>query len=632
MKRKKIVSRITMVSAILVFVIAFVETQLYYFDVISNKCYLFFMGIFNGIRIFGFDSSIDLFDILQLETENVSLARSLLNNAYILCYFGAPVITAKCAIQVIGYIVKEKLIDFNFSGRKKRILIVGYNEYVEKLLKNTLNSKSKNVNNRKILVLHKTDIPDVQKFRFQMLGISFQKYEKLDYNNVSDANMILKWMVPKKIKQIVLFEKNDMDNVSNYCFFLKCFEKNSDLGFTDGLQIDCNYDLTQVENLIWDCFDRKEVELKYRMNTFSVPMLRAQSVLEKVKVYDNILVPNEECKDIHLLIIGFGKMGKRFFKRALNESVISEKNNIVVDIFEKDVKQIKKYLAGINKSYYGCEENTIHIDSTVLEGDLKIRFHAVDVDDNQFIERMEVISQDNPFTYIAICVDKPETSVASMLNVENYVQRIMQKVPILVRMDSGQELKELEDIYINLKLVPGDDEILSLENIHSNELETISNDIHKRDSEIQKNKHQVAYQIEARKYRVLHYKAKTAVYNMLNDKDKERINNIFISTEYKEEANKKLFINRIENDEILFKFGAIEHRRWGYYVIFNGWSYKEEKNDIKKVTPYLCPFKEILSNDKLRKSAYFEYKDWNEIITKNNEIGELLCHTQHGKR
>lgn len=35
---------------------------------------------------------------------------------------------------------------------------------------------------------------------------------------------------------------------------------------------------------------------------------------------------------------------------------------------------------------------------------------------------------------------------------------------------------------------------------------------------------------------------------------------------------------------------------------------------------------------KLRKSAYFEYKDWNEIITKNNEIGELLCHTQHGKR
>ena len=610
MKKQKIVSRIMLVSAILIFVIVFVETQLYYFDVITNKCYLFFMGVFNGICVFGFDSSIDLFDILQLETGNVSFSRDLLNNLYILCYFGAPIITLKCATQVIGYIVKNRLIDFNFNRTKKRILIVGYNDYVEKLLKNTLNKKNK------ILVLHKTDIPEKQKFRFQMLGISFQKYDKLDYDNVSDTNEILKWMRPNKIKQIVLFEKKGMDNVSNYCFFLRCFEKNNDKGFKDGVRIDCNYDLVQVEKLIWDCFDKKTVELKYNMNTFSIPMLRAQSVLERVKVYENILVANEECKDIHLLIIGFGKMGKRFFKRALNESVISHKNNIVVDIFEKDTKQIKKFLAGINKCYYGSEENTIHIDSTVLEGDLKIRFHVVDVEDNKFIECIESISQNNPFTYIAICVDNSEISVASMLSVENYMQRIMQKVPILVRMDSGQQLKELEGIYKNLNLVPSDDEILSLENIHSNELETISNDIHKRDSEIQKNKHQVAYQIESRKYRVLHYKAKNAVYNMLNDKDKERINNIFNSTEYTDEANRKTFIDRVEEDEILFKFGAIEHRRWGYYVILNGWSYEKEKNDIKKVTPYLCPYKEILRNDKLRKSAYYEYKDWHEIITK----------------
>lgn len=618
LKRKKIVSRITLVLAILIFVIVFIETQLYYFDVISNKCYLFLMGIFNGIRIFGFESSIGLLDILKMETENISFARYLLNNAYVLCYFGAPAITVKYATQVIRHIAKEKVIDLNFSRRKKRILIVGYNDYVEKLLKNTLNKKGGNASKRKILVLHKVDIPEKQKFKFQMSGISFQKYEKLDYDNAYDTKSILKWMLPKKIAQIVLLERNGMDNLSNYFFFLKCLEKNDDIGFTDGLQIDCNYDLAQVEGLIWDCFDKKDVKLKYKMNTFSIPMLRAQSVLERVKVYDNILVKNEECKDIHLLIIGFGKMGERFFKRVLNESVISENNKIVVDIFDKEIRKIDKCLAGVNKSYYGCEDKSIHIDSTVLEGDLKIRFHAVDVGGNQFRERMEAISQDNPFTHIAICVDNPEISVTSMLYVENYLQCKMQNVPILVRMDSGQQLKELEDIYTNLKLVPGDDEILSLENIHSNELEAISNDIYKMDDEKQEDIHQFAYQIESRKYRLLHYKAKTAVYNMLNDEDKEHIKRIFNSTEYTEEANKKEFINRIENDKILFKLGAIEHRRWGYYVIFNGWSYEEEKNEKKKVTPYLCPFKEILSNDKLRESAYCEYEDWNKIITKSD--------------
>ena len=52
-------------------------------------------------------------------------------------------------------------------------------------------------------------------------------------------------------------------------------------------------------------------------------------------------------------------------------------------------------------------------------------------------------------------------------------------------------------------------------------------------------------------------------------------------------------------------------------------SYAEEKDEQQKVTPYLCPFEKILSSDLLYKSAYYEYKDWNEIVLeKNKEEGE----------
>ena len=621
MKKKKVINRVTFFWAIFIFIAAFVETLLYYDNEITNKLYLVFLCIFNGISVFGMDASIDIFDILQVEAGNVSVARSVLNNIYILCYFGAPLITVKCVANIIGYIVKEKLIDFNISICKKRILIVGYNEYVEKLIKSTLkkNKKEKFLKKRKILVLHKNDISEKLKFSFQMSGVSFQKYEKLDFDNESERKMFLKWMAPKKLKQIVLFEEKSMDNVSNYCFFLKCFEKDDKSKFQHGLQIDCNYDMPQVENLIWECYDRKRMKtnLKYKMSTFSIPMLRAQSVLRKEKIYDKIV--KESDKDIHLLVVGFGKMGRRFLKRAINEGVVSEKNNIVVDIFEKDINKIKQYLTGVNQCYYG-DENTIYIGPDVTEGSLKIRFHQVDVSEKQFVDYMEAVSKDNPFTYVAICVDNPEVSVTGMLCVENYLQHDAD-IPVLVRMDSGQQLKELETVFVNLKLVPGDDEILTLEHIHSDELERISEDIHKRDSEQRKNKVKFAYEIESQKYRVLHYEAKKAVYEQLSSKDKTRMKKIFSSPEYTEKEKRNEFIGRIKDDSLLFKFGAIEHRRWSYYVILNGWSYANVKNEQQKVTPYLCPFERNLNDDKLRKKIYYEYKDWNEIITKN-DIGE----------
>ena len=606
MKKEKMINRLSLFVAAFIFIIVSAETYIFYCSDVTSKVYLVFYSVLNGIRVFGLDSSIDMFDILKVEAGNVSACRSILNNIYIGCYFIAPIITVKFATNVVRYAVKEKLVDFNIGFGKRRLLIVGYNENVEKLLKNSLakNKENKKFKRKtKILVLHRNEIADRQKFSFQISGISFLKYEKLDYNNEAERKMILKWMKPKKIRHIILFEEKGMDNVSNYCFFLKSFEQSDCSGFVKGLKIDCNYDMPQVENLIWDCNDKKATNFKYKMSTFSLPMLRAQSVLDEMQIYDNLI---KENKDIHLMIVGFGKMGMGLFKRALNECVISENNNIVIDIFEKDIDKIKHYLDGINEDYYG-EENTIYVGTDIAEGTLKIRFHNMDVNDKQFVERMESISQGNPFTYIAICVDRPEVSVTNMLCIERYLQQKNLKVPVLVRMDVGQQLSTLEEIYPELKLVPGDDEILKLETIHSKKLEDISNEIHK-------NNYDFAYNIESSKYRMLHYSTKENIYKSLTDADKEHLKKLFESEGYND-------ISKIREDSLLFRLGAIEHRRWSYYVILNGWSYSSEKDSKRKVTDCLCSFDKIVNDNKLCRKASYEYKDWKEVII-NNKIGE----------
>lgn len=615
MNKKKYKRIVLSVLLIFIFCIAFFETQLYYKDTISNPLYLLFLSIMNGVRIFALRSTMDIFDIVQAEIENITLARRVLDNFYILCYFCAPLITVKYVTKFVNYLAKGRL-SISALSRKERVLIVGYHAHVEHLAKDIIHSNKRSNKKRKLVILYKDEIPESKKNALQMSGVLFKEYSKLDYEKCEEREEILKWLCPKKIKHIILFEEKDMDNFSNYCFFLKCFEAEDYSGFIDDIKMDCNYNLSQVEQLIWNCFDKKKVGLKYSMNTFSLPMLRAQSVLEKYQVYENMLDTQGEAKDIHLLIIGFGRMGRRFFKRAINQSVISQKNHIVVDIVEKDSEKTKWYLERLCKEYYNLKDNTVHIGSEVVEGDLQIRLHGFDINDIRFADCLERISEENPFTYIAICIDNPEESVNCMLHIEEYLQKREQSVPVLMRMDSGQQIKELESIYNNLHLVPGDDEILTMENIRSEYLETVSVNIHKKDDASQRDKTQYAYQVESRKYRLLHYDAKREVVERMTEADREHALEVFQSSGYTEKKQRNEFLRKIKEDKILQKLGVIEHRRWSYYMILNGWTYGEVKDEDRKETPYLCPFAKILDSSELQSSAYYEYKDWEEIITK----------------
>lgn len=619
MKKRKFIRKLLAVISIVIFCVAFLETIFYYKDIISNRVYLLLLSIMNGIFIFGIRSTIDILELLRTGANNVDLAGNILNQLYIICYFGAPLITVRCISQLLSFIVKERLIDLSAYSRKERILIVGYNEYVEKLAKQVIeiNKDKKKNEKKKLLILHKDDIPENTKFKLRKAGVLLMEYEKLDYEDADDTKGLLKWLVPSKIKKIILLEKKEMDNVSNYFFFLNCFEADCHSGFESTeeqkIEIDCNYDLPQVEQLIWSCYDKKKVGFEYHMNTFSVPMLRAQAILDQYKIYENVMEPDGESKDIHLLIIGFGRMGRRLFKRAINQSVVSEKNNIYVDIVEKDVDKIIWHFEKYCNGFYDKEANMIRIDSGIAEGNLQIRLHGFDIRDIRFQECLRQSSKISPFTYIAICIDNPKESVNCFLRVENFLQEKDLDVPVLMRLDSGQKLKELSNIYNNLHLVPGDDEIISMNNITSERLEENTSADKADDCRCEGESTKYAYEIECRKYRELHFDVKKELVARFKNSNKGYPFDIFRTSVYTDEQRQEEFVNRISEEEVLFKLGAIEHRRWSYYMILTGWTFGEEVDEKRKKTPYLRPYKEILADKNLKQEAYYKYQDWSKL-------------------
>lgn len=616
-----------------VFLVTFLETQIYYQEKVSNILYRSVLAIMNGIRIFGIKSTLDIFDVLDIDYSNVGMFQTVLANAYIVCYFVAPLLSLKVIVQIVKFLANGRMAIGNFVGNK-RIVIVGYNENVESLLDDIIAQKN-NKNKKdwlKPVILYKNDIPDDKKTKLYMSGVLLVKYRKFDYEDAKERADILGKIKSKKVKRIIIMEDHDMDSFSCYYFFSKYLEE-ADCDFESGLKIDCNYNLADVEYLIWERFkDNKEKSVKkYTLNTFSVEMLRAQSILDKCKVYqDSIDRNSNEIKNIHFLIIGFGRMGRRFLKRALNQSVISDNNKITIDIVEKNVDKARDYFKRYCKEYF--KDDRVYVGSEVVDGELDIRIHGYDINSVSFEKCMDEICikeicmketekkliSKNPVTYIAICIDNPEESVNCMFRIQDYLRMNKLNPQVVMRMDVEKQIRHaVENMYKKenkkrLHLVSGDDEVLKLNNIRSKNYEEDYKDIHSKDNDKTDKKQWDAFWLESRKYRVLHCEAKRDVVDKLSPEDMALIRNGMELYD----VDKSKFNECIRDNEPLKRLGAIEKRRWCYYMILNGWRYGARRDDSAKERPDICPFSDVLEKEELRKNAYFDYKDWDALINK----------------
>ena len=66
------------------------------------------------------------------------------------------------------------------------------------------------------------------------------------------------------------------------------------------------------------------------------------------------------------------------------------------------------------------------------------------------------------------------------------------------------------------------------------------------------------------------------------------------------------FLNDLMEDRFARSIAEMEHRRWCYFMISEGWRYGTRRNDERKIHTCLIPFKELLEDKKGRYTIKYD--------------------------
>lgn len=354
--------------------------------------------------MFIFNSTMKAVDVLNRMPVDLSWYEQLIHNAFFIFYFVAPLLFVAAIYSAANYLLNYKL-SFLFGIRKKRIVIVGYNKYAKEIIReasakrNDKKVAGEKDETKQIILLYSTNLSDADKTFLHKNRVVFQAYDRSELDNAQKRKQLFDRLKPKKIDCIILFEEDELLNYANYLAIDQYISQEVSNDDFKGVRVDCNYETSQIEDRIYDYYSHIR-DRKYKLSTFSIPMLRAQKALQDHPIASSL------DEDVHLLCIGFGRMGARFLRRAINQSVIGVENRIVVDIVDIDIKQSAWYFEGINSTYCDKDNQQIHINALskpnimvnpVADGELLIKFHARDVRDSSFMLKLEDL---DAYTYI----------------------------------------------------------------------------------------------------------------------------------------------------------------------------------------------------------------------------------------
>jgi hypothetical protein len=401
-----------------------------------------------------------------------------------------------------------------------------------------------------------------------------------------------------------------------------------------------------MRNLITDL--AKECYEFIDINTFDIAEIAINEMFQNPEhlLYDADRYG--ENYDVHVLILGFGRIGEEVLKQAVNIGVTSPDNHIIFDVFDKNMSDRQEvYLRRFSPEEITVEEDTDNQIATVSighidqgESKLIVRYHICDIRTRRFETQLNEIC--STVTYAAICFEDAELSLMSMMTVRRYLSR---KVPLAMRMDMDskiiQYIKNNSKGYGNIFAFCIRNEIFSYERIvgevldeqarkanckYEKYLSDIFGGDQNEDNWIElsvflknSNRMQVAHSVTKKELlRKNYYKSVSDIklYELISDIRKV-VN------------NKIRLLQYMKDNEKLFEFVQIEHRRWAYFHLMHGYKHVTREQQAKLVEAYSkSNNKNSMSNNLISecREAYHIHNliiPWEQLINDEAE-GELF--------
>lgn len=615
------------------FLVTLIEGIFYYSaEAYPHPLFRWMMIAENSIKAFSFKSNISIATVAKVIRESQDIREIVVGYFYAFAVFVAPFCTIAYIYKAVERFLRIRHWKWWFQKEKIRCIIFGYNEEVKALL-----DKYDKDNYRIHLVSE--DINEEQSLEMLRKGVIVHKVDLL--KNPDDAVYFLKQMEMKAVQNIILFDSSSARNFSLYKLFHNDQIKQN-IEVRDELKFYCRCEDACIQSIFEDYHDAN-IEKCWDVEIVSLPELRVRQMLSGNRLHQYYLKGSDNKRtgadlkacDLHMLVVGFGKLGQQLVLQAMNQGVVSSENNIVIDVVDFNIGQKKSIFANyFNDEYVEITENEMRIPSEKADGNFVIRFHKMDIRFHEFRKFLDVYgSAKDIFTFVAICLKNTDISLHCLTQVQKYLIRNgkAEDVCVAVRMEydknMAQYLKDENKNYKNVFVIEDARSTISLkELLHDKEsvyakkfnwiysrcnlyTEAQYQEMLAQNPEVKKEDEQQAWRklplVLRNSNRALAYHQEVKKLYIEGKKFDKYFgpDGIFLKDKGKVWICKsEEEVAKLQNDKekypLIYELSKLEHRRWCYYMASCGWKRtnnpKAKKKPALKENPCLCNWDDVV--------------------------------------
>lgn len=341
-----------------------------------------------------------------------------------------------------------------------------------------------------------------------------------------------------------------------------------------------------------------------------------QSYLERVRTV------SPETLDVHILVVGLANLGMQTLRYIINDGVLTACNTITIDVVDQEYLADRFYdkIPRANQDFSDWTQR--------LDGRLEVRFHQKP----QLTRRLLAqITDNNPLSYVLVSGNAASDGMDTLIVLADFLKD-EGSVPIAIEIDTsahiGAYIQNNQARFNNVTVMEDRGQVMNLKQITNPELEKRQRRFHRiysymgnmfQPSQEQNTADSSSgtgsvsdwdslnfYKKESNRFVSYHQEVKTillaedmvlfsgwrkAMRDCFGSDLLERVRQRSAIPAYVPQV-----VASLEDNPQVYELMAMEHRRWNYYVLLQGWDYGDVKDETTCRTPYLTDYKTLLEN------------------------------------
>lgn len=618
-KWKKILLFLVAVAAVLLIIGGYT----YYIFHHSEKVWLCFcMSLENCLEVLLFNPILPIQTIADdkefMAFLDGNFEATLIMNAYTITTVLVPFIDILIVFSVVDSFLHLAV---GIERKNRRVLIVGYNDNVLKLIRRKNNNCKVYLWTERFLSAEEERELYFNRVSAKMNGFSLG--DSLENYNIQKKKFA-KFIRRKRITDIFLLDESDAKNLQYYMALSSseiCDEKTYHF-----------YVLAEdleSQNILQEYFDSKlenkknnSIDTHMDLKILNFDQKQAELLFTKLPIYSGGYAEND--KNVHIMIIGGDALCMHIALQAMNQAVLSSNNRIVIDIINNRVDSIRQSMINrFNKDMVAItKDEQSEIRAVNVDGVLRIRFRECDLLGGELIPLLNSLQDEGAgkYTYVALCAKSVKENLSAFRSINSDVLfDNCINVPLAMRMTYSEDMKQYlsgkkKEKYM-IYLMGENEEYIGLDHLVDTEEENkireynalynavtnakvfgakdVADRLTSADWDQQWNKLE-QYKRDSNRSLYFHQKTKEVMFTGYDDEMKK------FWEQHKEEDGSDMSLDLsmrlIKNNPgtqnaaypALIELAKTEHRRWSYFLISEGWGYAEKKDPPKKKHDCLC--------------------------------------------